>query len=141
MKTFRSLVVASLLLSFPALAGVHSVWSSTGFFVKDAGATYPVTKSNTVVSWNDATGNAFANFHGSAGGNEYHFEFVGSSASAASSDSFTGLWNIHRNGSLICGGCTGTAYWLSVPVGNYFKFYTVGETFGFSAYVDARKDY
>lgn len=144
MKAFRPLVVAALFLSFPALAavGVHSIWSSRGFFVKDSGVYYnTVTNANSVVSWNEVTGTAFANFHGFAAGNEYDFELIGSPASAPSAFEFTGLWNIRRNGALICGGCSGTAYGLNLPVGQYFKFYTVGETFGFSAFVDSRKDY
>ncbi|RYZ40102.1 MAG: hypothetical protein EOO71_17370 [Myxococcaceae bacterium] len=143
MKSLRSLVVTALFLSFPALAAdVHGIWSSRGLFVKDNGAgSLPVTSSNAIVSWNVATRAAFVNFHGFAGGNEYDFELVGSPASTVTAYDITGLWNVRRNGVLVCGGCTGSAYGLNVPVGVYFKFYTTGEVYGFGAYVDARKDY
>ncbi|RYZ45682.1 MAG: hypothetical protein EOO72_03670, partial [Myxococcaceae bacterium] len=109
MKSFRSLVVAALLVSLPALAAdVHSIWSSKGLFVKDDTAgSLPVTSSNAVVSWNVTTRTAFLNFHGFAGGNEYDFELVGSPASTATAYEITGLWNVRRNGVLVCGGCTG----------------------------------
>ena len=143
MKAFRPLVLAALFLSFPALAavGVHSIWSSAGQHVKDNNATYPVTSANAVVSWNEFTRTAFLNFHGFAGGNEYDFELVGSPASTTTAYEITGLWNVRRNGALVCAGCTGTAYGLTAPTGQYFKFYTTGEVYGFSAYVTTRKDY
>jgi hypothetical protein len=143
MKAFRSAVVAALFLSLPALAapGVHSIWSSRGIYVFDNTGHYNVTSSNTVVSWNQSTNTAFVNFHGFAGGNEYDFELVGSPVSSSSGFDLTGLWNIQRNGSLICTGCQGTAYGLDQPVGSYIKFYDVTNVFHFSAFVDARKDY
>ncbi|AFE05302.1 hypothetical protein COCOR_03557 [Corallococcus coralloides DSM 2259] len=145
MKAFRSAIVAALFLSLPALAAptVHSIWSSRGLYVADSTGRYPVTSSNTVVAWNQSTNTAFVNFHGFAGGNEYDFELVGSPAIATTVDDITGIWNIRRNGAFICTGCSGTAYWLSLPAGagNYFKFYDSTNVFHFSAYIDARKDY
>ncbi|WP_375758882.1 hypothetical protein [Corallococcus exercitus] len=143
MKAFRSAIVAALFLSLPALAApvVHSIWSSNGLYVFDNTGRYNVTSSNTVVSWNQSTNTAFVNFHGFAGGNEYDFELVGSPAISTSVDDISGLWNIRRNGAFICTGCSGTAYGLSLPVGNYFKFYDSTNVFHFSAYIDARKDY
>ncbi|MCY1042328.1 hypothetical protein OV208_13465 [Corallococcus sp. bb12-1] len=142
MKSLRSLVVAALFLSVPALAAdVHSIWSSKGLFVKDNTAgSLQVTSSNAVVSWNVATRAAFVNFHGFAGGNEYDFELVGSPATTTIYE-ITGLWNVRRNGVLVCGGCTGHAYELTAAVGNYFKVYTTGEVYGFGSYVTTRKDY
>ncbi|RKG79169.1 hypothetical protein [Corallococcus terminator] len=142
MKSLRSLVVAALFLSVPALAAdVHSIWSSQGLFVKDNTAgSLQVTSSNAVVSWNVATRAAFVNFHGFAGGNEYDFELVGSPATTTLYE-ITGLWNVRRNGVLVCGGCTGRAYELTSPVGSYFKVYTTGEVYGFGSYVTTRKDY
>ncbi|RKH04607.1 hypothetical protein D7V97_25140 [Corallococcus sp. CA053C] len=142
MKAFRPLLAAALFLSFPALAAdVHSIWSSKGLFVKDDTAgSLPVTSSNAVVSWNVATRATFLNFHGFAGGNEYDFELVGSPASTTIYE-ITGLWNVRRNGVLVCGGCTGRAYELTALPGNYFKLYTTGEVYGFGAYVTTRKDY
>ncbi|MBN8467553.1 hypothetical protein JYJ95_13605 [Corallococcus exiguus] len=143
MKAFRSAIVAALFLSLPALAAptVHSIWSSRGFFVVDNTGSYPVTSGNAVVAWDQSTNTAFVNFHGIAGGNTYDFELVGSPAIATSVDDISGIWNIRRNGAFICTGCSGTAYWLSQPVGNYFKFWDSTNVFHFSAYIDSRKDY
>lgn len=143
MKAFRSAVVAALFLSLPALAAptVHSIWSNRGFYVVDNTGNYPVTSGNAVVAWDQSTNTAFVNFHGIAGGFTYDFELVGSPAISTSADDISGLWNIRRNGSFICTGCSGTAYSLSLPVGAYFKFWDSTNVFHFSAYIDARKDY
>ncbi|WP_225412361.1 hypothetical protein [Stigmatella hybrida] len=138
MNAFRPLAAAALLVSAPALAA-HSIWSTHGLYIGDNGASSPATGVNMTISWNESTMSAFASFHGIANGNSYDFELVGSVTSVTASN-ITGLWNIKRNGALICAGCTGSAYGLNAPLGTGIKFYDSTYAFHFSAIVDARQD-
>lgn len=140
MKAISSVAAAALLVSVPALAG-HSIQSTHGLYIGDNGATYPATGVNMNISWNESTFAAYASFNGTANGNTYAFDLVGSSVTAVTAFNINGLWNIHRNGVLICGGCTGSAYGLNASVGNAIKFYDSTYKFHLSAYVDARQDY
>ncbi|RKG79170.1 hypothetical protein [Corallococcus terminator] len=141
MKAIASFVAAAaLFVSVPALAG-HSIQSTHGLSIVDNYASYPATGVNMTITWNESTFAAYASFNGIANGNTYAFNLVGSSVTSVTSSNITGLWNIHRNGVLLCGGCTGSAYGLTAPVGWGIKFYTSGEVYGFSAYVDSRQDY
>ncbi|RKH33439.1 hypothetical protein D7Y13_17175 [Corallococcus praedator] len=141
MKAISSVAAAAaLFVSVPALAG-HSIQSTHGLSIVDNGASSPATGVNMAITWNESTLYAYASFSGIANGNSYDFNLVGSSVTAVTASNINGLWNIHRNGVLICGGCTGSAYGLTAGVGSGIKFYTSGEVYGFSAYVDSRQDY
>ncbi|NPC46644.1 hypothetical protein D7X99_05130 [Corallococcus sp. AB032C] len=140
MNAIRPFAAAALLLSAPTLAG-HSIWSTHGLYIGDNGATYPATSTNLTISWNESTFAAYASFHGTANGNTYDFDLVGSSVTSVTASNITGLWNIQRNGVLICTGCTGSAYGLNAAVGTGIKFYDSTYRYHFSATVDARQDY
>lgn len=58
----------------------------------------------------------------------------------------TGLWDVYRNGSLVCNHCVGKVYGLSGAIGSYFKIYVgtplaYAETWHFSGYITNRFDY
>ncbi|MDC0714366.1 hypothetical protein POL68_38280 [Stigmatella sp. ncwal1] len=140
MKAFRPLAAAALLVSAPALAA-HTIGSTHGLYIGDNGATFPATGVSMTISWNESTMFADASFHGIANGNSYDFELVGSSVTSVTASNITGLWNIKRNGALICTGCTGSAYGLNASVGTGIKFYDSTYAFHFSATVDSRQDF
>ncbi|NOK16739.1 hypothetical protein [Corallococcus carmarthensis] len=140
MNAIRPFAAAALLLSAPALAA-HSIQSTHGLYIGDNTGTYPASGVNLNISWNESTFAAYASFHGVANGNTYDFNLVGSSVTSVTAFNITGLWNIQRNGVLICAGCTGSAYGLDASVGNAIKFYDSTYRYHFSAYVDARQDY
>jgi hypothetical protein len=140
MNAFRPFAAAALLVSVPAMAA-HSLWSTQGLYISDNGANFPATGVNLAISWNESTLSASASFHGVANGNSYDFELVGSSVSSVTAWNINGLWNIKRNGALICTGCPGSAYGLTAPVGTGIKFYDSTNLFHFSAIVSARQDF
>lgn len=157
---FAMMAVSLLSMSAMGQVGTHSVWTnSNGLVIRDAqtGCTYPSFSGfEMATSWTEPTpGNpADAHFRGvaKAGGagilcgvRFYDFRLVASTVTGP--DNIDGTWDVYRNGVLMCGGCNGTAYNLSVPagVGNYYKVYIDDPVFGtqwlYSGYLDVRKDF
>ena len=160
-------MLAASLLSISAMAQVktHSVWTNNnGLVIRDAqtGCTYTNLTGgfggfNMATSWTEPTPGdpAEAHFRGVAKAagfslacvtRGYDFRLVSSTVTGP--DNIDGVWNVFRNGVLVCGGCNGTAYNLSVPagVGNYYKVYIDDPVFGpatwlYSGYLDVRKDF
>ncbi len=160
--SFFAMMAASLLsVSAMAQPYTHSVWTNNnGLVIRDAqtGCSYPAFSGfNMATSWTEPTpGNpADAHFRGvaKAGGagifcgvRFYDFRLVASTVTGP--DNIDGTWDVYRNGVLMCAGCNGTAYNLSVPagVGNYYKVYIDDPVFGpqtwlYSGYLDVRKDF
>ena len=164
--TFFALMAISM-MSATAMSQpyTHSVWTNNnGLAIRDAqtGCNYNSLTGgfsgfNMATSWTEPTPGNPADAHfrgvGKAVGfslacvtRTYDFRLVASTATAT--DSITGTWDIFRNGILVCGGCTGIAYNLSVPagVGNYYKVYVDDPFAGpatwlYSGYLDVRKDF
>ena len=151
--TFRllaaALVVAALV---PAAASakwlpVHSVWSENRpiyIIDGDTGKLYNAELGYASHNWQETTGQAFSHAVGIGGSNLYEFRMV--SLSSSDSDSINGLWDIYRNGALVCNHCVGKAYGLSGAIGNYFKIYVgtpiaYAEKWHFSGYITNRFDY
>lgn len=144
---FASLLGA-LLLSLPALAAVptHSVWSQRPLSLVDPSlGGFSPTSGNMATVWNEKTRNGHLHITAQANPNlQYEFNLV--SIGVSDGDSLNGLWDIYRNGTLVCAGCHGKAYGLSQPVGNYFKLY-VGdnscyrEAWHYSGYITNRLDF
>ena len=148
----RFLGIALLLGLFSSAAWakwipVHSVWSDNQpLYVADGdtGKWYTSTLGFSASSWQETTPQAFSHAVALAGGSLYEFRLV--SVSSSDSDSILGLWDIYRDGTLVCNLCVGQAYGLSGAIGDYFKIY-VGTPFGyaekwhFSAYITNRFDY
>ncbi|HEV2854103.1 MAG TPA: hypothetical protein VHC97_15010 [Thermoanaerobaculia bacterium] len=125
---------------------VHSVWSTRPIAVidGDTGATFTPREGYSVSSWQESTPQAFSHALGRTNLKTYEFRLV--SVKGSDSDSILGLWDIYRNGVLVCNLCVGQAYGLSGAVGNYFKIYVgtpteYAEKWGYSGYITSRFDY
>ncbi|WNG36276.1 hypothetical protein F0U60_23235 [Archangium minus] len=142
MKISRPLSALCVLL--PTLAWsspVHSVWSTSAIEVKDPTGWYNTSSANASLSWNQFTGFAFVNARAtSTTGNVYEFQLVSTTASTTA-DAIVGTWNVTKNGIPLCTNCTGSAYGLTGGVGNYFKIYVNGETYGLIAYISSAYHY
>lgn len=74
------------------------------------------------------------------------YEFTLVSIGSNTAKAINGLWDIRRNGILVCEGCIGQAYNLEVAVGDYFKIYigdaiTYSTKWHYSAYITNRFDF
>ncbi len=144
-----TLALLALALATPAVAqDVHSVWSDTPLAVRDGDTDTWLTPTagNSASGWQEGTPQAFVNAQAQAGGNSYEFRLVALGSSTGSE--ITGLWDVYRNGSLLCASCVGVAYGLdqAAGVGNYFKIYigdplAYAEDWHFSGYITNRSDY
>ena len=139
------------LLSVPALAQTtHSVWSDKPLFVRDGatGKEYKVfVKGDAAFAWTQATIRAYAHAVGVISpALNYDFMLVKTTSSDATS--ISGLFDIKRNGVLVCHNCVGKAYGLDQPAGvsNYFKIYVgtpaaYAEKWLYSGYITSRFDF
>jgi hypothetical protein len=152
--TFRLLAAALILAAIAPVAAaakwlpVHSVWSENRpIYIKDGdtGQLYTPERGYASHNWQEGTGQAFSHAVGIIpSGDVYEFRMV--SLSFSDSDSINGLWDIYRNGALVCNHCVGKAYGLSGAIGNYFKIYVgtplaYAEKWHFSGYITNRFDY
>jgi hypothetical protein len=151
------------IFSVSAMAqSTHSVWTNdNGLYVVDAetGCEYKRLRAfDMATSWTEPappTYPAVAHFRGvtkaygstaACGDHGYEFRLVRTAATTV--DDINGLWNVYRDGTLMCNLCNGTAYGLSQPagVGNYYKVYVDDPIFGpatwlYSGFIDVRKDF
>ncbi|GIQ67343.1 hypothetical protein DUZ99_02560 [Xylanibacillus composti] len=142
------LIVVALSLSLGGSAApatyVHGIFSERALYVVDGltGDQYPV-RGNAIASWTEhplQSGNqAFFNaiVHNAAG-DRYEFRLV--SLGNTTNDSIYGKFDIYKNYNLVAQ-VTGTAYGLSLPVGNYYKFYDSQQNWHVSGYITDRLDY
>jgi hypothetical protein len=74
------------------------------------------------------------------------YEFALTSIGTCDWDRIVGLWEVKRNGTLVCDGCVGVAEMLGQQPGNYFKIY-IGDHLAyrdwwlFSGYITNRFDF
>jgi hypothetical protein len=151
--TFRLCLLFTALVLFPATAALaqntHSVWSTRPLYLTDYSTS---TQYSSFISGNMATawtegGGATAYFRAYAvvtSSLNYDFELV--SVTGTDGDSIDGLYDIKRNGVLVCDDCVGKAYGLSQSVGNYFKLYVgtpagYAENWHYSGYITRRFDF
>ncbi|WP_068775534.1 hypothetical protein [Paenibacillus sp. FJAT-26967] len=145
--TMLMLTVLALSLSVGATAApatsVHSIWSVKPIGIKDNGTSYPATKGNVIISWTNLPLNSgdsgFFNAKVYANNAEYEFRLV--SFGSSTDDQIFGKFDIYKNSVLVASSIPGTAYGLSQPVNNYFKFYDTSQQWHVSAYITSRKDY
>ncbi len=134
-------------------AGVHSVIAEKPLYLTDGetGEHFTIERGYSTTNWKAGTRHGF--FYAAAEVipdaiplRTRVYEFILISISGSSKASIQGLWDIRRDGSLLCEGCVGRAYAIDQPVGNYFKLY-VGdsechaEKWHFSAYITDRFDF
>ncbi|HKB68780.1 MAG TPA: hypothetical protein VKC61_23260 [Pyrinomonadaceae bacterium] len=151
--TLRSLLLLVVLTLFPATVAVaqntHNVWSKKPFHLTDGdtGKKYTDFKMGSAsAAWTEGTTRAY--FRAVAiiaiGTPKYDFELVKTTSSSASE--IEGLFDIKRDGVLVCDDCKGKLYGLNQAVGNYFKLYVgtpaaYAEKWHYSGYIGSRFDF
>lgn len=127
----RILVSFTLVTVFSATAlaqDTHSVWSKKPLLVKDGQTNVEYqtfVKGNAAFAWTESTVRAYAHAIATITPN-LRYEFVLVRTTGSTADGIDGLWDVRRNGVLVCNNCVGKAYMLSpsaIPPGNYFKIY------------------
>lgn len=138
-STFRILVSLILVTVFSVTAlaqDTHSVWSKKPLLVKDGQTNVEYTtfvKGNAAFAWTESTVRAYAHAKAVITPN-LRYEFILVRTTGSTADGIDGLWDVRRNGVLVCNNCVGKAYMLSpsmIPPGNYFKIY-VGTPAGYA---------
>jgi hypothetical protein len=156
----RYMVLSLAVLSISAFASsalaqsvpkVHSVWAQKPLYLRDGdtGASYNLASGTATMNWKDATPYAFFEAVGvpiTPLPVITKYEFILVHITSTSEDLITGLFDIYKNGRIVCNDCVGKAYGIDQAPGNYFKLY-VGDSTGyseswhFSAYITNRLDY
>jgi hypothetical protein len=133
MSKFASRITISFILviafSTAALAqDTHSVWSKKALLVKDGQTNIEYNtfvKGDAAFAWTESTVRAYA--HAVAVITpKLRYDFMLIKTTGTTADGIDGLWDVRRNGVLVCNNCVGKAYLLSpspTPPGNYFKIY------------------
>ena len=147
--TMSIMIVSLLLLSSVAFAGTHNVVSEKPYLFTDGdtGVSYKYPRGAITMNWKDATRYGFFNaIVRPPAPKPLEYEFVLVAISQSDKEKIKGLWDIYKNGALVCEGCVGVAYNLNQPVGSYFKLYIGDETcydenWHLSGYVTSRFDF
>jgi len=160
--TFCVLIMLGI-FSVSALAqSTHSIWTNdNGLVIRDAetGCEYTTLRSfEMATSWTEPgppVYPAIAHFRGVSKAYGFirpcidrYYEFTLIRTASTTNDEIVGVWNVYRNGVLMCSACDGTAYGLNqaAGAGNYYKVYVDDPVFGpatwlYSGYIDQRKDF
>lgn len=156
-KSRKSYIVIAILfvISFIFYAGyshaqVHTIISSKPLYVEDGetGMWYTPIKGTATMSWSNKTRDGFFRAKALVCDKDakilYSFNLV--AISNCNDDYIEGLWDIRKNGSLVCNGCVGKAYDINAPIGGYFKLYIgdsqcYDEKWHLSAYITNRIDF
>jgi hypothetical protein len=150
--TFRLFLLFTILALFPATAALaqstHSVWSTSPLYLVDFGTNTQYSSfvsGDMATAWTEGTSNAYFRAYAVVSSTlNYEFELV--SVIGTGGDEINGLYDIKRNGTLVCNNCVGKAYGLSGSVGNYFKLYVgtpsgYAEDWHYSGYITSRYDF
>jgi hypothetical protein len=130
-QIYRLLFISIFVIAFTGVAAAqdtHSVWSKKPLIVQDGrtGAEHKVfEKGNAVFGWTEPTMRAYAHAFAVISPS-LNYDFMLIKATSSSADGIDGLWDVRRNGVLVCHNCIGKAYLLGTsptPPGNYFKIY------------------
>ncbi|OLE55513.1 MAG: hypothetical protein AUG51_03420 [Acidobacteria bacterium 13_1_20CM_3_53_8] len=148
-RIFLTLTVLFLFSATALAQSTHSVWSIKPLAVTDGqtGAHYSAFSSgNMATAWTETTKDAYFRAVAVINPNlKYDFRLVNTTANTTA-DMIEGLYDIRRNGVMVCHLCVGRAYRLSLPVGNYFKLYVgtpaaYAERWHYSGYITSRFDF
>ena len=153
--TFRIIlgVMFSVLFFLTASAqSSHNITSDKPLFFKNGEDSTPpgnvVIRGNAALAWTQSTTSAYA--HAVIVVNPFlGYDFMLTKTTSSTADTINGLWEIRKNGTLICGGCVGKAYLVSDPVGqppSSFKIYIgnrlgFSEKWGYGGYITSRFDF
>ena len=145
------LVFVSFMLIAPVgiFAGEHSVISERPLYLVDGdtGQKYSQFEGYSLISWQDMARYGFFYAKAVIATPIYStYEFTLTAISSTDKKYIEGLWDIKKNGAIVCEGCVGKAYGLDTPVGGYFKLY-IGDSqcndnsWHFSGYITDRFDF
>ncbi len=151
--TFRLCLLFTALALFPATSAfaqsTHSVWSTKPLYLIDYSTSTQYSSflsGDMATAWTEGGGGTayFRAYAVVSTTLNYDFELV--SVTGTDGDSIDGLYDIKRNGTLVCDDCVGKAYGLSGSVGNYFKLYVgtpsgYAENWHYSGYITSRYDF
>jgi hypothetical protein len=132
-KLFSLVLLLVLLSASAALAqNTHSVWSRKPLYLRDGetGKNFKnLRRGNMATAWTEGTTRAYFRAVGRISATHYYdFELVKTTGTDGAS--IDGLYDIKRNGVLVCNNCVGKAYLLNGAIGTYFKLY-VGTPAGY----------
>lgn len=151
MRRLRPSVVAFFLavVTVPALVlatgqPVHSIWSTKGGAAVIKGTVFAPILNDSVVSWQEGSGPAFANArvtvntHGTAIVLELNLVTV---QGTPTDDLVEGLWDVTLDGTLVCSACQGFAKGLSNPVGSDYNIDVSNSFYRLDGIITSRFDY
>lgn len=156
---FLTLLVMVMTVTVSAQRATHGVWTQNPDGVQlddpDLPCVYTTyTKFRMISSWTEPTPGvpAEAHFRGALVTNVFHpcgahfYEFILNQSSATTNDTIDGLWDVYRDGTLMCSACTGQASGLSQPVTGTYKLTVDDPVYGpaawfYSGRVSVREDF
>jgi hypothetical protein len=151
MRKFRPSVVALFLalITVPGLVlasgqPVHSLWSTKGGAVVIQGTLFAPVLNDSVVSWQEGSGPAFANAkvtvntNGTAIVLELNLVTL---QGAPTDDLVQGLWDVTLDGTLVCSACQGFAKGLNNPVGSPYNIDVSNSFYRLDGIITSRFDY
>ena len=150
--TFRLCLLFTALVLFTTTTAfaqsTHSVWSTSPLYLIDDSTNTQYSSfvsGDMATAWTEGTTNDYFRAYAVVSSTlNYEFELV--SVIGTGGDEINGLYDIKRNGTLVCDDCVGKAYGLSGSVGNYFKLYVgtpsgYAEDWHYSGYITSRYDF
>lgn len=148
MKSIALLALSMLSVQAFAADPVHSIESEKPLYLHDYDWGYTWSsfyEGNSVSSWQEGTPQAFSHV-GAITAKKVEYEFKLVDVSFSDDDEIEGLFDIYRNGVLMCNDCVGKAYGLDGAIGDYFKIYVgtpfaYAENWHYSGYITHRFDY
>lgn len=134
-------VVAVPALSWGKVTLVYSLWAKKPGTVTDSGTVHIPSLSNSVVSWQEEVGPAFAHARvWLPSGGFYEFNLVGLSG-APDYAQLSGYWDVLRNGVPLCTRCKGQATNLYESEGGQLTISVDGGRYVFTGGITARHEY
>ena len=126
-RLILSLAIAVFLSTNALAQDTHSVWSDKPLLIKDFEKHVEYNsfvKGDAAFAWTASTIRSYAHARGQVS-STLLFDFMLVKTTSTNADSISGLFDVRRNGVIVCNNCVGKAYWLSPSVGpgNYFKIY------------------
>ncbi len=159
--TFIALIITGM-ISVPVMAQLttRGIWTfdGGGRQLNDPELGCEVTtfeKFRMISAWTEPTPGypAEAHWRGVAitfspnrGCDNHFYEFTLIQTTVTNFNSIQGIWDVYRDGVLVCSSCTGSANGLIQPVTNYYKVTIDDPVYGsgawfYSGFIDARDDF
>ena len=149
-KMFLALTLLFLFSTTVAAQAAHSVWSDHPLAVNDWQTHIGYNtfiRGNAAMSWTEGTVSAYVRAVAVVNP-QLRYEFILVRAVSTTAESINGLYDVKRNGVLVCHNCVGKAYGLNQPAtgANYFKIYVgtpvaYAERWHYSGYITSRFDF